>query len=33
MFKLNSLIALFAFSIFAVEADTLNFEMKEDISL
>ena len=33
MFKLNSLLAIFAFSIFAVEADTINFDMKEDISL
>ena len=33
MFKLKSLIAVLAFSVFSVQADTVNFEMKENIAL
>ena len=33
MFKLKSLIAVLAFSIFSVQADSVNFEMKENIAL
>ncbi len=33
MFKLKSLVAVLAFSVFSVEADSVNFEMKENIAL
>lgn len=33
MFNLKSLVAVLAFSVFSVQADSVNFEMKENIAL
>ncbi len=33
MFKLNSLLAFLAFGIFSVQADTINFDVKDNIAL